>query len=203
MPVGVSRALPEPVHSAAATATAMMPLTTVVVMTPRFSPRSAGRRSPARGSPGCGGPTRPPPFEHLRLHEHSFRGVRTDQPAHRPLLAPNELDDIARTRRRPRPGRAVPWGTRRWRRATQPRRTPTTTFGCGRHTRPPDARSAPRRVPDPQARRVASVKVPRFALPADSAEGREPNELQGHRPCPSPERASLRSQPRWTRAGRR
>ena len=76
MPVGVSRALPEPVHSAAATATAMMPLTTVVVMTPRFSPRSAGRRSPARGSPGCGGPTRPPPFEHLRPHEHSCGGVR-------------------------------------------------------------------------------------------------------------------------------
>jgi hypothetical protein len=52
----------------------MMPLTTVVVMTPRFSPRSAGRRSPASGSPGCGGPTRPPPFERLRPHEHSFRG---------------------------------------------------------------------------------------------------------------------------------
>ena len=30
---------------------------------------------------------------------------------------------------------------------------------CGRHTRPPDAGSAPRRVPDPQARRVASVKL--------------------------------------------
>ena len=80
MPVGVSRALPEPVHSAAATATAMMPLTTVVVITPRFSPRSAGRRSPARGSPGCGGPTRPPPFERLRPHEHSPRGVRATGP---------------------------------------------------------------------------------------------------------------------------
>jgi hypothetical protein len=34
------------------------------------------------------------------------------------------------------------------------------------------------RVPDPQARRVASVKLPRFVLPGDSAEAVSPNELQ-------------------------
>jgi hypothetical protein len=46
------------------------------------------------------------------------------------LLAPNELDDVARTWRRPRSRRAVPWGTRRWCRATLPRGTPTTTLGA-------------------------------------------------------------------------
>jgi hypothetical protein len=59
---------------------------------------------------------------------------------------------------------------------------------CGRHTRQLDAGSA-RRVPDPQARRVAPVKLPRFALPGDSTEAVS-QRATGHRPCGSPERAS-------------
>jgi hypothetical protein len=54
-------------------------------MTPRSSPRSAGRRSPGSGSPGPGGSTRPPPFQQHRLHEHSRRAARV--PA-RPAVVP-------------------------------------------------------------------------------------------------------------------
>jgi hypothetical protein len=61
IPAGERSALPEPVHSAAATATAMTPLRRVVLITPGFLARSAGRRLPARGSPGPDRPMRSPP----------------------------------------------------------------------------------------------------------------------------------------------
>jgi hypothetical protein len=50
MPVGETSALPEPAHSAAATATAMTPLSSVLVMTPGFSvrPLDGGRRETHR-----------------------------------------------------------------------------------------------------------------------------------------------------------
>jgi hypothetical protein len=50
MPAGESSALPDPTHSAAATATAITPLSTAVAMTPGFRVRSSARRSgPAGG----------------------------------------------------------------------------------------------------------------------------------------------------------